>query len=122
MGRNSTSALSAGFLAPDRPSPPEARTVALRRGVTLEAHRSRRVGERPWAGIDLVAVMNGSQAWRLVREHGFPASRIIILGDLDTLPITSREIPDPGGQGEAVFEETFDRIDRCLGVLYATLW
>ncbi len=35
---------SAGLLAPGRPSPPEARRVAARRGVDLAAHRSRRIG------------------------------------------------------------------------------
>lgn len=114
------SALSSGFHpAPRRPVPDVARAAARDRGVELSDHRSsvvrnvlasRSGGER-W----LAFVMDAGQRRRLVRDHGFAASRVLVLGDLDPLPVERRAIRDPYGQPRDVFEEVYDRIERCVG-------
>jgi hypothetical protein len=50
------------------------------------------------------------------------AGNVLVLGDLDPEPIATRHIWDPINQRSAVFEETYERIDRCLDVLIRHVW
>lgn len=111
---------SVGLFGPGRPSPPAARAVAARRGMDLSAHRSRLLEpDEPRPG-DLVVVMESWQAERLRRRPGEgdgDGAPILLLGDLDDRPIAHRRIRDPVDQPEAVFEEVYGRIDRCVRAL-----
>jgi hypothetical protein len=51
---------------------------------------------------------------RLPKLPGEVAPPAILLGDLDPERPGRREIQDPWGHPPAVFESSFDRIDRCL--------
>ena len=42
---------------------------------------------------------------------------VVVLGDLDPLPIGSRTIRDPWGCGDEVFASSFARIERCVQAL-----
>lgn len=112
--REGWTADSAGFVLPGRASPPEARAVAARRGLDLEAHRSRLLTRELVGASDLVYVMSAAQRRSLLDLYGGDATRVWILGDLDPEPIARRTIRDPNEQPESVFEEVYDRIDRCL--------
>lgn len=105
---------SAGFVLPGRPSPREALAVAARRGLDLDAHRSRLLTDEIVRESDLVYVMSDAQRRSLLDLHGGDPARVWILGDLDPEPIARRTIRDPNEQPEEVFEQVYDRIDRCL--------
>src|SRR5262249_49103056 len=53
---------SAGFIGPDRASPPQALDAAARRGIDMSAHRSQLLKDRLVRGSDLVVVMAADQA------------------------------------------------------------
>lgn len=114
--------ISAGFIGPDRPSPPEAVAVARRRGVDLSRHRSQLVTPEIVRGADLVLVMNAGQRRAAIEDHGFPRpERVVVLGDLDPLNASRREIRDPYDQTPLVYEASFGRIERCVGMLVGTI-
>jgi protein-tyrosine-phosphatase len=116
-----TSVEQGGFFGPDREAHDTALAVARDRGVDLTGHRSRLVTLKEAERAGLVIVMESAQARRITREFGVSASRILILGDLDPGPILTRKISDPYGERPEVFVETYDRIDRCIHALVATL-
>jgi protein-tyrosine-phosphatase len=108
---------SAGFVGPDRPSPPEAVAVAAERGIDLAPHRSQLLEVDHVREVDLVIVMDDKQRNRLhSARHGL-RGRVVLLGDLDPEPATRRTIPDPVDQPAEVFRACYDRIDRCVGAL-----
>jgi len=109
--------LSAGFLGPGRPAPQEAIEVAARRGLDLSAHRSRPLTVDLVRGADLIVVMEPGQARRIQAMFGVDPEALLVLGDLDPLPIETRAIRDPVLQPVEVFEECYARIDRCVAVL-----
>lgn len=104
---------SRGFSGPGRGSPAAAVSAAARRGFDLSAHRSRLVTSKAIRATELVVVMSIEQA-RMIHRVGDRATRAIVLGDLDPGPISARTIVDPWGEPEAVFDESYDRIDRCV--------
>lgn len=104
---------SAGFIGPGRPSPPEAQTVAARRGLDLAAQRSRLITEPLVRDHDLIVVMERAQAAALARTFGRDRG-VLVLGDLDPEPIDTRTILDPYGRTEDEFEAVYARIDRCV--------
>lgn len=109
---------SAGFIGPDRASPPEMQEPARERGVDLSDHRSKVVTEEMLADTDLVVVMTPRLHRRFRR--GFPQQRVrvVLLGDLDPEGrIPGRAIRDPYGKPPEVFAEVAERIERCVGVL-----
>jgi len=112
---------SGGFIGPDRASPTHAQKAAAALGVDLSAHRSRVVDAAILNAHELVVVMEPSQGRTLSRQHGVPADRILVLGDLDPEPIPSRTIPDPYGKSEATFLECYRRINRCIDTLRGAL-
>ena len=113
--------VSAGFIGADRPSPPEAVAVAAAHNVDLSRHRSRPLLAGEVQAADLIVVMDAAQGRAMRRAHGWHRRDIVVLGDLDPLPIKTRAIRDPVDQPREVFEETYSRIDRCLHELVRTL-
>ena len=112
---------SAGFVGPNRPSPPEAVAVAAERGIDLVPHRSQVIEMEHLRDVDLVIVMDSQQRHRLVSSRPELDGRLVLLGDLDPEPVMRRTIPDPVEQPEEAFRTCYDRIDRCVGAL-AALW
>jgi protein-tyrosine phosphatase len=117
-GDGAPTVVSAGFIGPDRPSPPEAVAIASERGFDLSAHRSQLVTGALLQDADLVLVMNRKQRDAVLNAFGYADSdRVVILGDLDPSRGSRREIRDPYGQELAVYETSFARIERCLAMV-----
>ncbi|MBI4420556.1 MAG: hypothetical protein HY560_06990 [Gemmatimonadetes bacterium] len=108
---------SAGFLAPGRAPPPEAISVARAFGIELSGHRSRLLtAELVWSA-GLVVAMDLMQARAIRERFGRSGGDVLLLGDLDPLPIESREIVDPMDRPIEEFEACYARIDRCARAL-----
>lgn len=108
---------SAGFIGPGRESPSNAIRVAARRGLDLEAHRSKLLTIENVGAAELVVVMDAKQQRQIRQLYGRSAESVLVLGDLDPEPIDTRAIRDPWGHPTEVFEASYDRIDRCLRAL-----
>jgi len=113
---------SAGFIGPDRPSPGNAIATAATRGIDLKPHRSQLLTGKLIAGAALIVVMEARQAAALRLVFGTIRAPMLILGDLDPLPVWTRTVRDPALQPRAVFAESYDRIDRCLEALMNAAW
>lgn len=112
---------SAGFHPVEgRPSPVEAIRAADRAGIDLSTHRSTVLPLRD-PGTGLVVVMEPRQRRRIERVWGRSDGSVVLLGDLDPGPIRTRGIVDPYGRSEAEFDAVYDRIDRCVTELAASL-
>jgi protein-tyrosine phosphatase len=112
---------SAGLVAPGRCAPPDAISAARRFGFDLSKHTSRLVNSGLVRAAGLILVMDPEQGRELVDRFGADRNRIMILGDLDSLPIDARTIPDPVHQSRDFFIECYERIDRCARELGRTL-
>ena len=106
---------SAGFIGPNRSSPPEALEVAAERSVDLSEHRSRLLESALVRSADLVFVMDRGQ--RSAIRGRFRSTEVLLLGDLDPRRPDRRRIRDPIAQPVEVFRSVYERIDRCVGEL-----
>ncbi len=86
--------------------------------MSLDGHQSRLITPVP-AGA-LLLLMDPRHRPRL-EPFLHRESVVLILGDLDPEPISTRVIPDPYGRAPEEFDRAFDRIDRCLEVLAGAL-
>ena len=112
---------SAGFIGFNRPSPPEALAAAERHGLSLRDHRSRPVTADLARTADLIVVMEPSQGRTVMERFGRRPADIVILGDLDPLPVETRTIRDPVNDDREVFEQVYARIARCAEELVTIL-
>lgn len=119
--RDAVRITSAGFLGPGRPAPDGALAAAARRGVDLALHRSSLVSHAVVYGARLVVVMEPRQAWRIRMHFGVRGARVMVMGDLDPLPIRTRAVADPWEQDEAVIEAAYARLGRCAAAMAAAL-
>ena len=108
---------SAGFVGPGRGAPPPAVHAARRRGVELSAHRSALVSHASVCGARLIVVMEPRQKWRLRMRFGVRPDRVLVMGDLDPLPIATRAVADPWEGDELVLEGAYARVGRCARAL-----
>jgi protein-tyrosine phosphatase len=104
---------SVGFIGPGRGAPPAALAAASRRDLDLSRHRSRLVSAKVLRAADLVVVMSAEQA-RTIRRLSKRRVHVLVLGDLDPESISSRTVIDPWGGSDAVFDASYDRIERCV--------
>jgi protein-tyrosine phosphatase len=112
---------SAGFVGPDRPAPPEAVAAAAEHGLDLSSHRSELITPERLRSAGLVVVMEKEHRRRVVDLRRSLLDRVVLLGDLDPMPISERTVTDPLNQPLETFRSTYDRIDRCVRAL-AALW
>ena len=112
---------SAGFLGPGRPAPDPALRAAGRRGVDLAAHRSALLTHAAVYGASLVVVMEPRQGWRLRMRFGVRRERVLVMGDLDPLPIRTRAVRDPWEQDADVLEAAYARLGRCAAAMAQAL-
>ncbi len=108
---------SAGLIGPGRPCPADGIAVAAARGVELEAHRSETLTAKQARGAGLLVVMGTDQRERVGARFRVPDAKIVLLGDLDPLPIDTRTVFDPWRRGEEAFGASYDRIERCVAEL-----
>lgn len=112
---------SAGFGGPGRRVPAFALAVCAQRGLNLSTFRSRPLVPAVVRNADLIVVMDGYQGRYLERYFSVPRNRIVVAGDLDPAPSSSRAIADPWGQPVNVFVSSFNRLDRCAAVMVSVL-
>lgn len=112
---------SGGFVGPGRPPPEHALATARGYGVDISSHRSTALTSASLQSADLIVVMSGAQ-----ERHLSPSVRtgsiVVVLGDLDPLPITKRTILDPWDGPAESFRESYQRIDRCVRELNRIVW
>ena len=58
--------------------------------------------------------MASDQARNIEGHVRADTNRVLVLGDLDPLPVQRRTIPDPWGSSDAAFDASYDRIYRCV--------
>ncbi|HEX8245003.1 MAG TPA: hypothetical protein VF541_15950 [Longimicrobium sp.] len=112
---------SQGFISPGRPSPHEALEAARAHGVDLSAHRSGLLSRESVQAAGLVVVMSTEQARAVVRGLGRSPDDVLVLGDLDPLPVETRTVADPWGREADVFSSSYARIVRCVDELARAL-
>jgi protein-tyrosine-phosphatase len=112
---------SAGFIGPGRQPPAEALAAASRRSYELDGHRSQLATPTLLRAADLIVVMSAAQARAAYLTGGSPRGAIVVLGDFDPAPIDQRTILDPWGHSGAVFDESYERIERCVRELVAAI-
>lgn len=117
-GSNKVRVTSGGFLRSDRPSPEAAVRVAGARAVSLGEHRSRQITDEDLVDCDLVVVMEVKHERKILKMNSGRKVPVVLLGDLDPELPSRREIEDPWGKGDEVFNSSFDRVDRCLYILH----
>ncbi|OLD92229.1 MAG: hypothetical protein AUG84_01890 [Chloroflexi bacterium 13_1_20CM_4_66_7] len=112
---------SAGFAAPGRASPPHAIAAAARHGIDLAGHSSQLVVADLARAADLIVVMEELQRRSICERFGRSVRDVLLLGDLDPMPVVSRAIEDPVEQEREVCERAYARIERCVGELARAL-
>ena len=105
---------SVGFIGPGRRPPSAAIQSAKRRGLDLSAHESKVVNPQMLRNASLIVVMASEQARGIRARLESGANNVLVLGDLDPMPIEHRTIIDPWNQADSVFDESYDRIERCV--------
>jgi protein-tyrosine-phosphatase len=112
---------SAGLYGPGRPTPRAGIEAARARGVDLSGHTSQLVTAQLVRNADLIVVMDSLQAQAVADRFDGQPEKVVLLGDLDPLPIRTRRIHDPEAQSGAVFSEVYARIERCVATLATAL-
>jgi protein-tyrosine-phosphatase len=121
LGTTGVRVESAGFVGPDRACPPEAVKAAARWDEDLSAHRSALLVADRVRSADLIVVMDPAQGRAIYERFGRSPRDILVLGDLDPVPMATRAIRDPVEQGLEVFAESYARIERCVAELVNAL-
>lgn len=113
--------LSAGFVGPDRPAPAASIELARSRGMDLTEHRSQLLTAALVGSSELIVVMSAEQKREIRERFGYPARRLLVLGDLDPLGGERRTLIDPWNRPVEVLISAADRIERCVQVLVEEL-
>lgn len=108
---------SAGFFGAGRQPPDQAVREAGRRGLDLSGHTSLSVTRTIVTASDLLVVMSEDQAVDIASFRQNRRIPIVLLGDLDPIPIHGRAIQDPWSREDSVFESSYARIERCVAEL-----
>jgi protein-tyrosine-phosphatase len=116
-----TEVSSAGFVGADRGVPDASLAISAKRGLDLSRFRSRPLVPAVVTAADLIIVMDARQAQEIATRFPVNRARIVIAGDLDPAFDQTRAITDPWNQPNEVFEQSFDRLDRCAAVLVSVL-
>jgi protein-tyrosine-phosphatase len=87
----------------------------------MSSHLSAILVSENLQAVDLVVAMSGAQEREILSRVG-PGVIVIVLGDLDPLPIKQRTILDPWDRPVAEFDESYERIHRCVQELVRILW
>jgi len=104
---------SAGFFGPGRASPATAVEAARQRRQDLRTHRARLLTPELVRTMDLIAVMDLGQRRAVCERFGRNPRDVFLLGDFDPLPIRTRAVRDPVERPLAVFDEVYERLERC---------
>jgi L-threonylcarbamoyladenylate synthase len=89
------------------PASPEAKKTCANRGIDISAHRSRRLSSQLVAESDLIYTMSGEHRERVIAMSRQSPSKCVLIAD-------DKDIPDPLGQGQDVYERCADSIERAV--------
>src|SRR5262249_41227548 len=106
---------------PGRSAPVAAITAAQRRGVDLRDHRSQLVTPALSTAADLILVMDARQRTALRFDHGVADAKVVVLGDLDPVPIPARPILHPVARPGAPSGRSSARLERGAAALLELL-
>ena len=116
---------SAGISTRSGSGPPaEARDVAAKFGVSLDAHQPTQLTQELAEAQDLLVVMESQQADVLRTTFPHLANRVLLLSLYDaeaSAGVDRYNIADPFGLEERAFHDCYTRIDRAVGALLSTL-
>ena len=104
---------SAGFFGPGRPANERGAAIALKRGIDLGDHRSQLIPSVS-GQFDLFLVMTRRHRDDLIGQFSVSRERVALLGDFDLADPPNREIEDPYGRHDEVFEKVFAQIERSI--------
>jgi protein-tyrosine-phosphatase len=105
---------SAGFVTERRDVPANVTAVAERRGVDISRHQSSGLTRARLQAADLIVVVEPLHARMLRLCFGEMDVPVLVLGDIDPQLTGERAIPDPMPRADHVFDQTYERIDRCV--------
>lgn len=107
--------MSAGFHAPqDRPADASMVAVAARRGLDLQAWRSRTLTQQMVQDADVILAMELAHIDRLLQLHPAARGKTYLLGAAGGAGLDSIEIADPYGQATAAYERAADQVIRAV--------
>lgn len=111
---NHVQVASAGTVAePGGAAAAPAVAVAARRGIDLQQHSSARLDERLVEWADLILVMSPSHAEPVAWLGG--GEKVALLGDFAAGEVgLGRPVRDPYGGEEAVYEDTYQELERLI--------
>jgi protein-tyrosine-phosphatase/predicted ATP-grasp superfamily ATP-dependent carboligase len=113
---------SAGMLPRNRrPSPAVALAVAARRGVPLDTHHSQHAHEDLLQQADAIVIFDAINRRSVLARYPEAATRLCYLDEFSQDHGPVHEIADPDGRADAVFDATYDHIDRALQGLMTRL-
>lgn len=87
----------------------------------MSSHRSTALTSADLQRADLIVVMSRDQE-RGLSSRVAPGAVMVVLGDLDPLPIRQRTIHDPWDGPIEAFGESYERINRCVRELARIVW
>jgi protein-tyrosine-phosphatase/predicted ATP-grasp superfamily ATP-dependent carboligase len=112
---------SAGMLPRNaRVSPATAQAVAARRGVSLQEHRSQHAHAELMQWAQAIVIFDATNRRSVLARYPDLADRLCFLDEFSGREGPVREIRDPDGGSEAVFDEVYTQIDHCLNGLLAS--
>lgn len=107
--------VSAGIAAADdMPPTPEAVRTLKRWGVDLSGHRSQSLSPELIERAEVIYTMTPSHAEAVMHAAPDAAHKVFPLGEAEV-------VTDPIGQGQAVYDETADQIERLVRARLATI-
>jgi protein-tyrosine-phosphatase len=112
---------SAGFIGPGRQPPDAALRVALERGTDHADHRSKLLTPELADEAGVLIVFDRYNIARMRSAFPHQMDRVFWLGDFDPVWAGKRAIIDPWGKEDTDFHVTFERIERCVAEMIATL-
>lgn len=87
----------------------------------MSSHRSSLITAERLAGSDLIVVMSAEKERAIAGFAATHRGEVIVLGDLDPQLISRRTVLDPWGGDEALFEKSYERIERCIAAMVYVL-
>jgi protein-tyrosine phosphatase len=112
---------SRGIMEGGAPTPREGIAAARSLGLDLLRHRSVRLEATDLVAAHLVLLMEAEMARTLSRHFPAIAPRFVLVGDLDPLVDTGRDIEDPFLLPEEAYLRAYARIGRCVDALLPVL-
>jgi protein-tyrosine phosphatase len=109
------------------PPPQEALIAAREFGVSLDSHRSKRISREMAGSFDMVIAMEAGQWEALKRLFPLRRDRLFLLPlfDEDSRNMgdcfSVYNIEDPFGEDLARFRACYERVEKCLAVLFGQL-